>query len=738
MLVRPATRTVFLALLACLLVGFAAPSLAAAAGTEFTVDNTIDEQDQNPSDGICKTTLFEACTLRAALEEVNQQEDTENTIKFDPTVFEGEEADAIFVASLLGALPAIEFPTKIEAGSDCTADGVEGAPCAGVIGLPGEPVFTVKANDTEISGLSITSGSVLIGVENESTGFEATGNWIGIGLNGSNALPASAVGVLLEHGSDEATIGGSVEADRNVIAFNLVGLEIQGASETTVRGNFFGVKGDGKTPGPEEIDIRVANFKPTVGPEVKAEENEIGAALSENAQKSAACDGGCNVISGANEGVVLYGANPLDVPASGPTTIHGNYVGLDSAGDEAVKLEGLGGFEGNRSTGVSAGAAGDVTVGGDPKSEANYVVGGTTGVSTKDSDGFEARGSVFGYTAGGVDATPPSACAVCVVNSGATVIADNRIRMGEGGIGINHSYVGSTIKGNTIEGGEFGISSEETAAPAGSLIEGNTIEDAEEAGIFLSNPGNKVFGNEVVSSGGSGIELLAATDAVKGNIIGGDTTPGSENSIFESDGFAIFIEGTEGSRNEIRRNHGIGNEGEGPFIVLRPIGGGGDPNGIKVPTIVSAGKTATSGKGVPGALVRVFSKASEEEGELGGFLGEGLVDVNGDWKVTYAGVPGETLVTATQTKGGGTSQLADTAKTPVDPPPATCATDPVLCPPSSGGGNSTPPPIVPPPVTPKPKPLKCKKGFVKKKVKGKPRCVKAKKHKGKGKRRVAA
>jgi len=522
-----------------------------------------------------------------------------------------------------------------------------------------------------------------------------------------------------------------------VIAFNETGLKIDGASDTTVRGNFFGVKGDGKTPGPQKSDIRITNFQPGVGPEVKAEDNEIGAVLSEAAQKNAKCDGGCNVISGAGDGVVLFGANPLDVPASGPTTIHGNYIGLDYAGDEAVKYEGPGGFEGNISTGVSAGTADEVTVGGDPKSEANYIVGGSTGVATEDSNGFEARGNAFGYAVGGGDAVAPSTSAVFIFNSGAAVIADNRIRMQAGGTGITHSYVGSTIKGNSIEGGEVGISSTETGTPAGSLIENNVIKGTEDNGVFLANPGNKVFGNEIVGAGGSGIELEAETDAVKGNVIGGDSTA-TENSISASDGFAIVIHGTAGSRNEIRRNHGSGNEGEGPFIVLRTIDvvpNEKDPNGINSPTIASAGKTEASGKGAAGAKVRVFSKASEEEGELGAFLGEGVVDVNGNWKVAYAAVPGETLVTATQTLNGGTSVLSEPAvKTPKDPPPPTCATDPSLCTPSGGGssGGSSQAPIVSPAPPSSPKPLKCKKGFAKKKVKGKPRCVKVqKKHKGK-------
>ena len=48
-------------------------------------------------------------------------------------------------------------------------------------------------------------------------------------------------------------------------------------------------------------------------------------------------------------------------------------------------------------------------------------------------------------------------------------------------------------------------------------------------------------------------------------------------------------------------------------------------------------------------------------------------------------------------------------------------------PPSAGGGGSTPAPAPAPTPTPTPKPLKCKKGFKKKKVHGKARCVKQKK-----------
>ncbi|HYJ22172.1 MAG TPA: hypothetical protein VEW07_09140 [Solirubrobacterales bacterium] len=56
----------------------------------------------------------------------------------------------------------------------------------------------------------------------------------------------------------------------------------------------------------------------------------------------------------------------------------------------------------------------------------------------------------------------------------------------------------------------------------------------------------------------------------------------------------------------------------------------------------------------------------------------------------------------------------------------TCATNPALCPAPPVTPPVTPPPTSPPPPT---KPLKCKKGFKKKTVKGKKKCVKVKKHK---------
>jgi hypothetical protein len=75
------------------------------------------------------------------------------------------------------------------------------------------------------------------------------------------------------------------------------------------------------------------------------------------------------------------------------------------------------------------------------------------------------------------------------------------------------------------------------------------------------------------------------------------------------------------------------------------------------------------------------------------------------------------------TSNAGTTNGDDSEFTtlPVPPPP------PPPPPPAGPGPTVVAPPVTPPTVTPPARPLKCKKGFVKKKVRGKVRCVKRKK-----------
>lgn len=111
--------------------------------------------------------------------------------------------------------------------------------------------------------------------------------------------------------------------------------------------------------------------------------------------------------------------------------------------------------------------------------------------------------------------------------------------------------------------------------------------------------------------------------------------------------------------------------------------------------------------------------------------GNGATAVTAKLSGLSAGTAYRFRVVATNNSGTGTA--ADAAFATVA---ETCSENVTLCPPSGGGGSqpvtspvSTPPPVSSP--TPAPKRLKCRKGFRKKRVRHKLRCVKVRKHRAK-------
>ena len=664
---------VVLTLLAALFI-LALPASASAA--VYTVDSVLDEADETPGTDGCKSAGGK-CTLRAAIQESNFSAATEDTILFAASPFDGSEAGVIFPAT---PLPALTSTVDVISGS-CPKGGGKFGPCAGILGTSASNVLTVAADDVSISGLSIGSGAIGIMVE-ESTGFSATSNWIGLSITGTSAELTSA-GILLGINSNEATIGGESLPARNLFAYSAVGLDIEGADKAVVVGNWFGLETNGTDPAANGSNIEITNFKPLAGEEVKAENNVVGAAVSQGAHETTECDGGCNVISGATgSGVNLVGQTVQgEEPASGPTTVVGNYVGTDVGGNDVVETFT---YKGNQFAGINAGAADDVTVGGAAPGEANYIAGGSFGVYAENGDDLEVIGNVIGiaHTTGAALAAPAEvgifAFALTLGDPEAGALIDsNSVRM-ESGTGIEHRFIGAEILDNQLEGGDHGILSRGGAE--GSLIAGNLVQGTEEAGIEVQNSDNEIVGNEVLGSEEAGVLVnpTAAID-VSGNLIGGDSAA-EENVISNSDASAIEIIGIEASRNEVGRNRGSGN---GPaFIWLRPFGGAeDDPNGVGSPEILVAAKTEASGSGEPGALVRVFRKDSEEPGEIAGFVAEAVVDGSGNWKATFPGLPEKTILAATQSLDGGTSSLSELATTPPDPTPPTPGG-------GSGGGGS--------------------------------------------------
>jgi CSLREA domain-containing protein len=660
-------RRVALTLLAAL---FALALPATASAAVYEVDSTADEEAISPA--ACLTAAGK-CTLRAAIEAANATTNVHDEITFS-SAFNGQLTDTI---ALVTPLPGIEDPVSV-LGGDCFGEDGPDAPCAGIEGPSTAAALTVDSADgVVIEGLSITGAQLGIAVVGSSKSLTIRNSWIGLKLNA--AENGNVIGIFLDPGSDGATIGGLAASGRNVIAGNDGdGLYLNGASDTTIQGNYFGVNPPGPLGlpgGSQEMangkDIEITDS--TAGGGVKAKSNEIGTAIEGAALASEACDGGCNVISGAVYGIDLQGdgAGQNEAPATGSTFIKGNFVGLNAAGTDVVA---------DSLYGIYAGGADHVTVGGSAAGNANFVAGGGEGIASgSGGEDFVVRGNLIGFGSDGSEVTPPATTGIFALPLGVSeepTIENNGVRMA-GGIGIESRVLTGAIINNEVEGGSTGIVA--GFGDGGGLIAGNAVEAASATGILVESGNNEVRRNSVLDSGGAGILVKGplGVTPMTGNLIGGSTAE-RENVIEGSAGAAIEIfeqAGEPGSWTEIARNNGSGNGGL--FIDLKA----GANEGIVSPAFSAASKTSAEGTGAePNAAIRVFRKASAEVGELQSFLAETAADGSGNWKVTYSSIPGGTIVAATQTNGNGATSELSTANIPADPSTGGGST--------GGGGNN--------------------------------------------------
>jgi hypothetical protein len=635
------------------------PAVAAAA--VYQVNNTGDGADL-VGNGVCLT-LAGNCTLRAAIEESNASTGVRDEITFSAS-FDRQLADTVKPAT---PLPAIEDPASV-IGGDCFGEDGPDAPCAGVEGPSDGAALTVEdADGVVIEGLSVTGARFGIDVVDGSKEFVAKNDWIGLDLLGGES--GNGTGIFLDPGSDGATIGGLDADERNVISGNeFDGLDLQGASEAVIQGNYFGVN----PPGPVGLpggDQEMANAKDieitdsTLGGGIKAEHNLIGATIVGAAFSSLPCDGGCNVISGAQRaGVDLNGDGSLlnERPATGPTLVRSNYVGLAADGETVVE---------NSEYGVFSGASDNAEIGGVGTAKRNYFAGGQYGIYGENGEDFTAAFNWIGRNGEAEPVSPPSAVGIFNTSNGVTEsgrIVQNTLEM-TAAVGIEQRFTGASISFNKVFGGEIGILTKGASVGEGNRISVNEVRETSADGILIENDSNQVVGNEVEKAGGDGIRVryagtLPLASGTTGNVIGGDEFPVEENVLLHNTGRAIRIEDLEGSNNEVVRNHGEGNGG--PFIDLVTPQPGLEPKGpnegIQPPAFSAADAGGAKGTAQPGATIRVFRKSSQEPGELHAFLAEAVVDGSGNWSVAYlASVPLGTIVAATQTsESGGTSELA--------------------------------------------------------------------------------
>jgi hypothetical protein len=658
-------RSTFLVLVVALFALAAIPAFAAAQ--VFVVNGTEDTQTQAE----CENELGGECTLRGAIEAVNAGNGN-NQVEFSSTVFHGTVGEDEI--TLTEELPAIQVRTTIFGGQ--LVGGLYAIPTVGLVTPSGKAGLTVEAADVTIEGIAFEGGKYGIDVTNASTNTKIKASWFGLKLD-ATAAPITTAGVLIGPGSDGTKIGEAEEESRNVFTHAPYGIEAEGASETVVRGNYIGVGPSGKTGGAIERGLWVTDAAgfPAVKTVIGGER--------ESATGTADCGSACNVIVASRVGIDLTGQTSKSLgSATGPTTISGNYIGLEADGSQYARLTGSFGIFAAPPVGATASehGPGKVTIGGSKAGEANVIDNGGAGLIFIAGENLVARGNLVGWLpATGTAGSDPEEVGFVVGNEGVgdpPEVLDNKMYLGANAVGVESFGPGAQIVGNQIFGSETGVLTAEDDTGVGNQIVGNLIEGADLYGVLLENNVNAVTGNTIIGAGRSGV-ITDLEDISNpwptANRIGGDL-PALENLIEGSVESAISIGGEPETTNEILGNFGLANGG--PFIELREHSAGHPTNEeIKPPTLEAVYESSASGTAKAGAKVRIFGKPSTDPGSLERMIGSATADASGHWTVTFATklLVGK-LVAATQTTAAGTP-LGATSE--VSAPTAAVA-DPVL------------------------------------------------------------
>lgn len=455
-------------------------------------------------------------------------------------------------------------------------------------------------------GMTVGSGVRIGGAA--STGNQVTGNYIGTDSLGTTALGNTNCGVQID-GAPDNVIGGSVAGEGNVISANgRQGICVtgSGATGTVVRGNYIGTNAGGTQ----------ALGNAYYGVHLDGAPNSVIGGAEPNER---------NLISGNG----AAGVRILGSQATG-TIIQGNYIGLQSNGQEALP---------NGDSGVVIEGAANNTIGGTTSSAGNVISGNT--VSGVSIFGSEAQGNV-------------------IVGNYLGTQANGTVSLSNGWSGV---YI--LDASNNIVGGP--------AAGARNILAGNIYH-----GVFIggsSATGNVVQGNHI-GTGIDGTENLGntvhgvfITTGASGNQVGGPLE-GEANLITNNGGDGVYVDSGTGnliSRNSILANSGLGidlaPEGVTPNDPEDGDAGANDLQNFPIlnAVVVSGGSTAIRAAldSTPGTTFRLDFYYSETQDPTG--YGEGVSYLGAYEVTTDAGgtaifaagfpmvLPEDSYVTATAT-----------------------------------------------------------------------------------------
>jgi hypothetical protein len=325
---------------------------------------------------------------------------------------------------------------------------------AGTAALPNtfSGMYVIGGAQSNLITGNVLSGNVSDGVRMSDPGTIGnivSGNFIGTGPGGTNAIPNEFAGATIYNGATGNTIGGTTTAARNVISGNYgygVVVGNPGSSSNVVEGNYIGTDFTGTQAMPNGSGVLISDG---------AQDNILGGVTA----------GARNVIDGS------YGYGVLVAnPGTSGNVIEGNYIGTDFTGTNAVPNWSGVLIDDNAATNILGGLS----------AGARNVIAGSyyIGVWMTNTTGNLLEGNYIGLAADGVTA---------LGNGGQGILVQSLASTNVIGLSVTGSGAGNVIAYNGVYDSDEGILLEDTNT-AGDTIRGNAIYSNYGPGIEL-NPG---------------------------------------------------------------------------------------------------------------------------------------------------------------------------------------------------------------------------------------------------------
>lgn len=466
------------------------------------------------------------------------------------------------------ALPAVTEPLTIDG---TTQPGWAGAPLVELVtGRASRNYggFTLTGGGSVIRSLAINPASGIVGppaiLIQGPGGNRVTGCFLGVAPDGTTGREIANVGIRIEDSTDNV-IGGTLPADRNVVAGTTVEVAGPGATRNRIRGNFIGFDGPGTVLARGDVVIEGAPGNEVGGGEAGAGNRLSGVRLAGGGASNNVVRGNwvgalgpagrplasgkglglriedspANVVGGAavaDRNVIAAnlgaGVRLTGLGATGNVVL-GNWIGLDATGVAAANNTGLQ---------IDAGAARN-RIGGGAAGTGNVISGNSEdGLAINGSADNEVFGNRIGTALDGMTAVPNGTggrgYGVSVGINAAATTTGNRIGgplPGEGNqISGNLGFGGLVLFGvgtsnNVVQGNAIGSDATRKAGlgNAGPGIYGNSASSNLIGGPLTSGGGNVIGWNGTGAAGGAGVLFAGGGgNLVQGNLVVSNRGPG--------------------------------------------------------------------------------------------------------------------------------------------------------------------------------------------------------------------